>query len=343
MEKLVQTLIAVFVMALLPFTVIAQNQIWIVNNNPGGAGDFSDLSEAQDVAVDGDTLYLVPSTTTYFSGINKQLHIYGGGYLHSENNIVTHNTGESTIRITSISGVQNSASNTADGSSLNGLTVQSNSSSGLYVVADDITFRRCNIETEIVTNDNEPFSGLTIIQSLVQWVEGPSQFGIHYRDVYIANSYIKTRVSNITDGTIINSVIEGTIGNLNNVTFENNVFLSTSTDPVFDSDNNNTVSHNIFAQAEPSNPGTNNLFSVDTSTLFIGPDDNSTDAQWQLSDSSPAKGAGTNGDDIGMFGGPNPYVLSGIPAIPRVTEFTAPSAGSDNSGLPVSIKIQSEN
>ena len=340
----------IFTLALL-FTFIstaeAQNRIWIVNNNPGGAGDFSDFNKAQDAATDGDTLYVVPSPNVYGStNITKQLHIFGGGYLHGENNITTHNTGESSVSIGKISGEQNSGNNTADGSSFHGLVIESSTSPQMLLVADDISFKRCIIKATITANGNETYTGISIIQSLVKTISGPNRS--LYSDFYISNSLIGGSISNLTGSTIINSIIDGTVKSsvstsLANLIFENNIFISTITSGVFDSDNNNTVSHNIFAQSQPSNPGTNNQFNIDPSTLFIGPDGNSTDAQWQLSESSPAKGAGTNGDDAGMFGGPNPYILSGIPAIPRITEFIAPSSGSGNSGLPVTITIQSEN
>jgi hypothetical protein len=75
------------------------------------------------------------------------------------------------------------------------------------------------------------------------------------------------------------------------------------------------------------------------STVFIGT--GSTDGKWQLKDNSPAKGAGTEGTDIGPFGGPKPYILSGIPNIPRIYFFDSPTSVTGTTGLPVHLKAKS--
>lgn len=84
-----------------------------------------------------------------------------------------------------------------------------------------------------------------------------------------------------------------------------------------------------------------NQVNVDMSTVFVGT--GSTDGQWQLAAGSPAIGAGFNGVDCGMFGGPTPYVLSGIPSIPSIYIFDAPAIGSTAGGLPVRLSVKSRN
>ncbi|MFH0882855.1 MAG: right-handed parallel beta-helix repeat-containing protein, partial [bacterium] len=69
----------------------------------------------------------------------------------------------------------------------------------------------------------------------------------------------------------------------------------------------------------------------------------STDSQWQLAVDSPAEGVGVGGVDCGMFGGNDPYVLSGIPPIPTITHFFAPSTASQASGLNVELKAKARN
>lgn len=336
---LFKVVVMAFISIFLTELSVAQNQIWIVNNNPGGAGDFNDAEEAYSNVSAGDTLYLVPSQSTYtIDRIEKQLHFVGSGYLLDENDTSVFDASESELRLERLSGEDNGA--TADGTSFFGLIIIGTAGT-LDIRADEISFRRCFIMDRVKGNNSHAFSGLTVVQSyLEEGLDG------HFTDVYISNSYIGGAgypFQDVNNGLVVNSIIEAILGNLENLNIENNIIFDNDASHLFDASENNTITNSIFVHEEPSSPGTNNQFNVDPSTLFVGPDGNSTDAQWQLSESSPAKGAGTNGDDIGMFGGPNPYVLSGIPAIPRVTEFTAPSAGSGNSGLPVSITIQSEN
>jgi hypothetical protein len=69
----------------------------------------------------------------------------------------------------------------------------------------------------------------------------------------------------------------------------------------------------------------------------------SNDGIFQLKAGSPAIGAGVGGVDMGLFGGSDPYVLSGLPAIPAIWFISAPSSGSGASGLQVQIKAKSHN
>lgn len=70
--------------------------------------------------------------------------------------------------------------------------------------------------------------------------------------------------------------------------------------------------------------GSNNQWLINQSTIFVGSTNNSTDGQWQLLANSPAKSAGSDGSDCGMFGGATPYQLSGLPPIPVVYDIIGP-------------------
>ncbi|GAB4372155.1 MAG: hypothetical protein Kow0042_15340 [Calditrichia bacterium] len=86
-----------------------------------------------------------------------------------------------------------------------------------------------------------------------------------------------------------------------------------------------------------------NQVNVPMNTVFVDSGSVSTDGDWQLRSGSPAIGAGLNGEDCGMFGGTTPYILSGIPAIPTIYFFVAPSSASGTQGLQVQIKAKSNN
>jgi hypothetical protein len=62
---------------------------------------------------------------------------------------------------------------------------------------------------------------------------------------------------------------------------------------------------------------------------------------WRLKPGSPAIGAGLNGVDMGMFGGARPYVLSGVPSLPRITHFVSPSTATSSSGLVFEVHAES--
>jgi hypothetical protein len=71
------------------------------------------------------------------------------------------------------------------------------------------------------------------------------------------------------------------------------------------------------------------------STLFVG--GGSPDGKWQIQPSSsvPIK------DKCGIFTGPDPYILSGIPAIPTIYYLDVPLIGTQKEGINVTIKVKS--
>jgi len=84
-----------------------------------------------------------------------------------------------------------------------------------------------------------------------------------------------------------------------------------------------------------------NITNANMSNEFAG--GSSSDGYYQLDGTSQGIGAGVNGEDLGAFGGDDPYVLSGIPSIPAIYYLSAPSSGSSKQGLPVEIRMKSRN
>jgi hypothetical protein len=108
----------------------------------------------------------------------------------------------------------------------------------------------------------------------------------------------------------------------------------------------------MFSQANPGITGNNNLFNVDFSpgninAVFTGyPVDISgetNDGKYKLKPGSPAIGAGIGGVDLGIFGGPNPYRLSGIPSIPAFYKLEASSINATTNPFTVTFSTRSNN
>ena len=109
----------------------------------------------------------------------------------------------------------------------------------------------------------------------------------------------------------------------------------------------NVIAYNLAAgNMAAGNYGPGNVANVNMGTVFVGyptQGSYSTDGRFQIIAEGPADGAGEGGIDCGMFGGSLPYVLSGLPPVPRIYEAVVPTAGSTVSGLPVIIKAKSQN
>ncbi len=84
--------------------------------------------------------------------------------------------------------------------------------------------------------------------------------------------------------------------------------------------------------------GNNNINGQIFATVFVNT--GSFDALYQLASGSPAANAGLNGDDMGMYGGSTPYVPSGVPGIPRLTQLVVPATATDTSGLRFEVSAE---
>ena len=84
----------------------------------------------------------------------------------------------------------------------------------------------------------------------------------------------------------------------------------------------------------------NNKANVSATALFVGDATESTDGKWQLKAGSPALAAGEGGVDCGAYGGPKPYILSGLPAGPVIYELNVSSYVRPDGKLPVTIKVK---
>lgn len=147
-------------------------------------------------------------------------------------------------------------------------------------------------------------------------------------------------------GQIKNCTMYGTYTMANSsFNFENNIIILTNLSGI----TNCLFQNCLFASTAESlglTPGNNNQFAVDMSTVFVGyPTQGpySNDGLWQLSPGSPALGAGSGGVDCGMFGGSNPYRLSGMPAIPAFYKLTAASSNATSNPYNITFSVRSSN
>ena len=129
------------------------------------------------------------------------------------------------------------------------------------------------------------------------------------------------------------------------VAADNNIFLN-SVSPYPGS----TYRNNIFPSSVPSNlNGSGNLGNVTLSTVMPAYQNSSAsfDGRYKLAltppptggPTNPALNAGTDGTHIGPFGGPNPYILSGVPPLPSIDELSVPSFAAPGSTLTIRVKV----
>ncbi len=342
-----KTTTSILVILLIPTFLNAA--IWRVDNDPGRIADFSTLQAAIDDTgvMSGDTIHVAGSAINYGTATitSKSLFIYGPGFF------LTQNTGESAaVSPATFNAITIGAdvSEDAAGTLLSGMTVTE-----IFVYDSNVTLKRNHVTRKIDLGNNT----INVTQTLIvqNYISGSVQFANQgainslnsaNSDMVIRNNFIKTvggsgtqsiRMISGNTGTIEYNIIGDGETHLFNATFRFNIItisdLITTT--------NTLPQYNISSTTQGALSDSTNQTNVLTENIFVA--GGTSDSQWALKDSSEALAIGPGGEDAGMFAGPEPYVLSGIPALPTITEINAPTFASPTSGLTITVKAKARN
>ncbi len=319
-------LLFLFLSLLLTGSIFAQTT-WTVENTPGA------LQSVINNASPGDILLLQGSPTSYGTiTLNKLLTLKGPGYYLGENPNTQVQFMEASINsFTIVTG--------AEGSVIMGLTFETQ----LVVNTSNILVSKNKINT-IFIGDN--VSSVIINSNYIDrhYIGYCTVIGDNCSDIYFKNNFIDKFRSNTSSSLIVenNYVYEFHFGYIHSSLIQNNIiYIGTS----WGSLNNNSIQYNIFISSLPPTFNCCNNFQATATDIFIDSSDPrySIDGRYILKAGSLAAGAGVNGVDIGMFGGSDPYVLSGIPDIPNIYQLVVPVTGYSNEGINVDIKVKANN
>lgn len=338
-NKMKKTIITSLLLFLGIFTINAQ-QTWTVSNNGAFDADYDNLWDCIDTANAGDIIYIQGSSASYSStgsqpdSIKKAVLIFGPGYLLSENDN-SYQYNNSTVKFTK------ELRFTAEGAFVSGLQLQG----GVRVYTNNLVLERNYILwIQLYDSNNIGLLQNFIYSSFSIWggvtANGNCNNLLALGNVFSSTGYsIQVSSGASISGLVKNNTFVGPIYMTDSV-FENNIFLS---NPPSTSGNGSSFFSNIFTTNVTALDGVNNnQVDVDASTLFVGAEGNSTDGQYQVADGSAADNAGTDGTDCGAFGGDEPYVLSGIPAIPQIYDLQTPTS-TNGDDLEVEVKVRTNN
>ena len=311
--------------------------IIIVDNNPNSPALYNNLQAAINAASPGDTIYIQGSNTNYMPGggtihINKKLTIIGTGHNPQKQNALKSMVGASFIFEPGSSG-----------SALIGITTPP---TGIGIQTSGASVDSLYIA------DN--YINLIIISGSNHIIE---------ENIKTNNAFTINSGSNII---IRNNIIAGAIDNANQPTVEiaNNVFIDNI--PAFINVSNVMIRNNIFYKTNPTGTTSatfiNNITYQTTNTLptpgnFGSGNINNTDPEfvnvpvaattfsysydYNLQSTSPGIGAGSDGTDIGLYGGLGNFKMTGEPPIPIIREFTI-SNPTIPTGSNIDVKVVSE-
>jgi hypothetical protein len=340
-QKTILTVLVFVIAGMLLSATNATAKIWRINNTVGINRDFAEVSAAaaSSSVSPGDTLYVEPSATNYDNfTLTKRLVIIGGGYwlgAADGNPGLQYNTNNSRITYINVDTL-------ASGSEFLGLLT----TFYLYSDVDDIKISRCYVGLSNGTNRG----GNTVINNLQVHGCYVTVSSVSY---VLNNAQITNCVFNGANATPIFTNANNLLFRNNTVNKSNDAFRLTNayiTNNIFNGPSSatfvNCTLKNNLATGNFLPAGNNNVNNVVGSSLFIG--GTSTDGQFQLSATSPARNAGETINsitpDCGAFGTAAPYRLSGIPPVPTIYALTVPaSVPSSATNMNITISTRSNN
>lgn len=307
--KITTVLISVFLFSK------ANAAVFTVNNNTGGAAQFSQINPAIAAANSGDTIYVNGSANAYSGcNISKSITLIGSGAFSQR---------------------QNGFATTIDaiifGSNISNVTIEGFSITSSIIISKYGIASNTNINFVTIKNNLFPSGAFGLYFNTLT---NSSNFLLS-GNIFGSLEFSMNPSPNVNNITIENNIINGYINDIvcNNSLIQNNVFYNSAN--AFNSRIvNATIQNNIFYNSHPSNFATGctflNNITYNTSATYptltgAGNIDNTNPLfnnvgatgayvstyNFDLQPVSVAKNAGTDGKDLGIYGGSSFVALSG--------------------------------
>ena len=320
----------------LPSSVTAQ--IWRVDNNPNRSADFRTIQGAVDAAQTGDTIYVAGSTTSYGDvQVRKPVVMIGTGYFLDENPELAiplsharvnriafyqpnRQQGELGARRAVLTGFEISRIDVFDSVEISRNKINYiNVSSTSFISQNYILLSVTIASSQALQNQGVTLEGLAVTNNIVGIRNANTAHSIHASsgstEVLIANNTVESGLIFAEAAVIQHNILKG---------------------GTIQGDSRTSILYNMSSQDIGTENG--NQSNVNMAGVFVGGD--SPDGQYQLAANSLARGAGLGEEDLGAFGGAEPYVISGLPPVPFIYDLTVGGSGSANTGLPVRFRVR---
>ena len=321
-----QNLTLLFTFVALTMTMGSFAAKWRVSNVPGVTANFTTAQAVNDSAsvLDGDTVYFEGSGDSYGDlTLSKKLVIIGPGYYLVQNDSTQDNKMAAVIN--SLVSVTGSDFSVITGMTINAMSPRSNN---LVIKRNQMG----TLDIGYVT----PASNLQILQNIIYNIvvrNGSHNLNIQNNLITIGAAWSSSlNMEPNTSATFINNVLhDGVLAY--NTEFRNNICTGHPNFGTggFELYGSSIATNNVFYSSVVGAVNGNQI-NVPMSTVFTYT--GSPDGQYKLLAGSPAIGAGYGGVDCGIFGGLQPYVLSGLPTVPAIWQITI-------NGASVEVKAKS--
>jgi hypothetical protein len=310
-------------------SVALQAQNAVVLQHAGSAKPFTTnqpFVDAYNAALDGDTIYLPGGLIYPPTNINKRLVIVGAGHYPDSSAA----TGPTIISQALI------FEENADRAELHGVKVFGDIWFAESKRIDSVSITRCYANRIIVAGF---YDTLTNSRELYFFGNATGELNLSHSIGARAFNNIINVISYASRNAWIRNNKINTAWEVRYALFENNTLQYLSGNVDLNTFRNNTLS---FTPGQDFNVWVNNYINVDWNSLFVNQTEwfNYTD-NYHLK--TPAAYLGTDGLQVGIYGGFRPYKESAIPFNPHIQSKTIPLQADVNGLLNIQVKIAAQN
>jgi hypothetical protein len=301
-------------------------QISVKRNATGATQYFTTLQDAYTYAIDDDVITL-PGGVFSFAGdtLKKRLHILGAG-IRPDTCIVT---GKTIITTSGGLYINSSGSN----SIIEGLMLMP--SGHIFCINNKITFINCLVQN-VIYNLNNGFIKNTVLLGYLS----------NCKNSIIENTVMQA-LWNDTNINVANSIIMQEVALCQTVNIKNSIFAGQPQHNLFP--NINTYFYNSMTTQSILNPNVNqyNCFANNTALSEVFMESSSsfwyTDLyNYELKPTCIAKNAGTDGTDLGIYGGLNPCPKGWKPSNPHYQKGDVNTQTNVDGTLNIKFKVEAQ-
>ncbi len=337
----------VFITTALVLLTFGVSRMWAnvitVSNNTINAGQYTSLQTALDNSLVDDTIYVHGSPNDYGNStvyVKRRVTIIGAGYAP----VGTQYNWKTTISYISLDSVP--FTDPISGTKIIGVDGYSlNSDAGI----NDVVVERTQIDYIYVEGD-----GWMIHNNITYGIDCGNHSNLYIDNNLLGYVNYSNSVSVVISNNIFSLYSWDAFYSMTNALITNNIFwYCTATNGTSACTFNKNITMNSSSQILPpaGNSGSGNLNNtnpqfMDTSIPTSSVSTSSAPGyDWHLKNTSPGKNAGTDGSDIGIYGGTYPAPnLTGASRIPQMTLMNIGNAVVPQGGnLNVNFKARKQN
>ncbi len=298
------------------------------------------FQQAYEASVPGATIYLSGGTFVVPDTIAKTITVFGAGH-HPD---YTGATGK-----TMLSGSMLLAEGAHD-SHFEGLHIINTVTMLFDHRIDNLVFRRCRIDGQVYSNHSINYTNFS--QNILFTECIFTTHALHTlrnaRNLTISNSILSTSgIYSLNHATIENNIFLYNTGYLlnqcsytvvrNNIVANNNAISGGSYNSFY-----NNVFFNLSSIGGSTHYQSNNYFSVERDNFFVDQSGQLFEYTHDYHLRSPEQYTGTDGSQVGIFGGPFPFKEGSVPMIPHIVSKKISHTIDEEGKLQVEIEVSAQ-